>query len=56
MDVDKRIDYMQQIFRGKALKKYKNALKGYKQQEKGIAGNQWTLVVTKDITIKQFWT
>ena len=23
MDVDKSIDYMQQIFRGKALKKYK---------------------------------
>ena len=55
MDVDKSIKYTQRILRGTALKKYKQVLEECKELSKGIAGYQWTLGATKDVTMKQFW-
>ena len=37
---------------GGALKKYKQVLAGYKDSEKGIDGDKWSLQTTKDVTME----
>ena len=56
MDVDQRILYMQRICRGTALKKYIQVLMVCKESPKGIAGYQWTLGVTKVVTMEYLRT
>ena len=51
MDVDQRVDYMQSILRGAALKNYKVVLLDCKHSEKDIAGEKWTLGELKGISI-----
>ena len=56
MDVDKNINYTQQILRGLAQKKYKRFFVGCKDSEKVLAGYQWSLGATNYVTMEQFWT
>ena len=56
MDFDKRVNYMQRLLMGPALKKYKTALAECKELVTGIAGNQWMLGATKDVTMDKLWT
>ena len=46
---------MQCILSGTMLNKYKLVMLGCKELEKGVYGQQWTLVETKDVTMEQFW-
>ena len=56
LDVDKIVNYMQVLLRGSAINKYKTVLAECKGLEKGIAGDQWTLGTTEDVTKDKFWT
>ena len=56
MDVDQSIGYNQLIIRGTALRKYKQVLEICKESKKGLAGDQWAMGPTKDVTMEQFWT
>ena len=51
MDVNKRIAYTQRIIRGFIINKYKRVLVELKETEKGVDGDQWTLIPTKDVTM-----
>ena len=53
--MDKSIQYMQSILRGKALNKYKQVMVGCKELMKGLAGYQWNLGEMKDVTMEKFW-
>ena len=54
MDFDKSIKYMQQIFRRMVLKKYKRVLAECKESTEGLAGYQWAMGATEDVTMEQF--
>ena len=56
MDVDKRVNYIQCLLRGSGLKKYKVVLTECKESAKKLAGDQFNLLKTKDVTMEQFWT
>ena len=56
LNFDKRVDYMQRLLRGLFLKRYKIVLAEFKDSLKVIAGYQWTLVATKDVTIDKLCT
>ena len=56
MDVDKWVNCTQRILRGPALKKYKKVLVECKELVKGIAGYQWIIGPTKDVTMEQLCT
>ena len=53
LNVYKRVNYMQSLLRGPALKKYKTVMGGCKELAKGISGYQWTLDATKDVTMEK---
>ena len=52
MYVYKRVNYMQRLLRGAALKKYNDFLTGCKESAEGLAGDHWTLGEIEDITME----
>ena len=55
-DADKRIAYTQRIFRGSALKKYREVLVTCKQLAKELLGDEWTLGDMSGLSTEDFWT
>ena len=56
LDVDRRVNYTQNLLRGPVLKNYKTVMAECKDPSKGISGDQWTLSATKYVTMEQLWT
>ena len=56
LDVDQRVNYMQRLLRGSAIKKYKTVLKECKESVKDISGYHWALGKAKYVTMGQFYT
>ena len=56
MYVDKIIGYTHHILRGLAINKYKKVLVEYKDQGKGLFGDQWALGPTQIVTMEKIWT
>ena len=56
MDVDKMLAYMQRIFRGAALKKYKAVLVECNHLAKELTGDKLTLGALKELSVDNFWT
>ena len=54
MDIDKMINYTQRILRGTMFNKYKQVMAVCNDLEKVLAGDQWTLVETKDVNMKSY--
>ena len=56
MDVEKRLAYMQRIFRGAALKKYQEVLVICRQSTKELTGYEWNLRKLTGLSEENFWT
>ena len=54
MDVDKRIKCTERILRLLSLKEYIHIMEDLKEYAKGVAGDQWNLGVTNNVTMEQF--
>ena len=55
IDVDTIIKYTERILIVAALKIYRQVLAECKESEKGLAGDQWNLMLLKILTMEQFW-
>ena len=50
MDIDKRINYTERILGGLSLKEYIQVIAECKESVKGIAGDQWDMGATNNVT------